>query len=274
VRSSAFGCFVGGCNWGSGREEWDKKMDATSIKRWVKEEILRSGFNGACGVASFSDTYNDLMPMQRKEVEKICGDNMKAFLDEGSIISVVVFHTERAVKSIGTTRDGKVDYEKWNFYADEYNVVNNLLNSVCARLVSMLGGVPLKATSELGSRVHSVEEYYPYAKMSHRVAAEHAGLGIRGKHELIVTRQNGSAVRLNSFLTPIKLDMDDKVVEDLCGDCKACLDSCRILLRKGELQNYRQQCMQKINALNLRYPVCGICVRACYENGNWRKKTK
>jgi hypothetical protein len=274
VRSSAFGCFLGSRDWGSGRKERDKEMDATSIKRWVREEILRRGFNGACGVASFSDVYNDLMTVQRKEVEKICGDNMKTFLDKGSIISVAVFHTEMAVKSINTTRDGEVDYEKWNLYADEYNVVNSLLNDVCARLVSLLGGVPLKATSELGSRVHSVEEYYPYARMSHRVVAEHAGLGIRGKHELIVTKQNGSAVRLNSFLTPIKLDIGSKVVEDLCEDCRACLDSCRILLKKGELQNYRQQCMQKINALNLRHPVCGICVRTCYENGNWRKKTK
>jgi epoxyqueuosine reductase len=256
------------------KSERDEEMDATSIKKWVREEILRRGFNGACGVAGFSDVYNDLMPVQRKEVETICGGKVMAFLNKGSIISIAVFHTERAIKSINTTTGGKVDYEKWNLYADEYNLVNSVLNDVCAQLVSMLDGVPLKATSELGSKVHSVEEYYPYAKMSHRVAAEHAGVGIRGKSELVVTKQNGSAIRLNSFLTRRKLDTDDKVVEDLCGDCGACLDSCRILMKKGELQNYRQQCMQKINALNLRYPVCGICVKACYENGNWRKKTK
>jgi epoxyqueuosine reductase len=249
-------------------------MDATSIKRWVGKEIHRRGFNGACGVASFSDVYNDLMPVQRKEVEKICGEKVNAFLNKGSIISIAIFHTDRALKSINTTRDRKVDYEKWNFYADEYNLLNNLLNDVCTQLVSMLDGIPFKATSELGSRAHSVEEYYSYAKISHRVVAEHARLGIRGKSELIVTKQNGSAVRFNSFLTMRKLDVEGNVVEDLCGDCSACLDSCGILSKKGELQNYRHECMQKINALNLRYPVCGICVRACYENGDWRKKMK
>lgn len=249
-------------------------MDATSIKRRVKEEILKRGFNGACAVASFSDVYNDLMPAQRKELEKICGDNINAFSTKGSIISIAIYHTEKAVKSINITRGKKADYEKWNIYADEYNLVNNVLNDVCAQLASVLDGVPLKATSERGSRVHSVEEYYSYGKISHRVVAEHAGLGTRGKSELIVTKQNGSAVRLNSFVTPRELNREDKVVEDLCGDCRACLDSCRILLKKEELQNYRQQCMEKINALNLRYPVCGICVKACYENGNWRKKTK
>lgn len=249
-------------------------MNATSIKQWVKEAILKRGFNGACGVTGFSDVYTDLMSVQRKEAERICGNNINAFSSKGSIISIAVFHTEKAVKSINIIRDRKVDYEKWNFYADEYSLVNNVLNDVCAQLSSVLDGIPLKATSELGSRVHSVEEYYPYAKISHRVVAEHAGLGTRGKNELIVTKKNGSAVRLNSFLTPRELSREDKVVEDLCGDCRACLDSCRILLNKERLKNYRQQCMERINALNLRYPVCGICVKACYDNGNWRKKTK
>jgi len=247
-------------------------MDATSVKRWIREAILRKGFNGASGVASFSDVYDDLMPVQQKEVKRICGDNINIFLSLGSIISIAVFHTENAIKSINVTKDGKVDYEKWNSYADEYNLVNGALNDVCAQLASVLDGVPLKATSELGEKVRSVEEYYPFAKISHRVVAEHAGIGARGKSELIVTKQNGSAVRLNSFFTPRELHRDKKV-EDLCGDCRACLDSCRILMKKEELQNYRQQCMQKINAMNLRHPVCGICVKACYENGNWRKIT-
>jgi epoxyqueuosine reductase QueG len=251
----------------------DESMDVASIKQWVRNEILRRGFNGGCAVASFSDVYNDLMPVQRKEVEKICAEKTDTFLRNGSIISVAIFHSEKAIKSINTTRDHKVDYEKWNFYADEYNTVNNVLNGVSAALGSVLDGIALKATSELGG-VQSVEEYYPYARISHRVVAEHAGLGKRGKNELIVTRQNGSAVRLNSFLTPKELKGNDNLVEDLCGDCRACLDSCRILLKKEKLQNYRQQCMEKINALNLKYPVCGICVRACYENGHWKNTRK
>jgi epoxyqueuosine reductase QueG len=249
-------------------------MDATSIKRWAREAILKRGFDGASGVAGFSDVYSDLMPVQQKELERICGDNIDSFSSKGSIISIAVFHTEKAVKSINIIGNGRVDYEKWNFYAREYNHVNSVLNDVCAQLASVLDGIPLRATSELGSIVHLVEEYYPYAKISHRVVAEHAGLGTKGKSELIVTKQNGSAVRLNSFLTPRELDREDKVLGDLCGDCRACLDSCQILSKKEKLQNYRQQCMEKISALNLQHPVCGICVKACYENGNWRKKTK
>jgi len=245
-------------------------MDAPSVKQWIKEEILRRGFNGACGVASFSDVYNDLMPLQKKEIGRICGDNFDIFLNRGSIISIAIFHTENAIKSINVIKDGKVDYEKWNVYAVEYNLLNNILNDITAKLASILEGVPFRATSELGKKVSSVEEYYPFAKISHRVVAEHAGIGARGKSELIVTKQNGSAVRLNSCITPRKFDRSEKV-QDLCGNCRACLDSCRILSKKTELRNYRQQCMEKINAMNLRTPVCGICMKTCYENGNWRK---
>lgn len=247
-------------------------MNGASVKQWILKGIRERGFNGACGVASFSDVYNNLLPLQQKELEKICGDNLNVFLNRGSIISIAVFHTKKAVESIKVIKDGKVDYEKWNVYADEYNRINNVLNEVCAKLSSILEGVPLRATSELGRKVRLVEEYYPYAKISHRAVAEQAGIGTRGKNELVVTKQNGSALRLNSFVTPIEIASDRKV-GGLCGDCRACLDSCRILLKKAELRNYRQQCMEKINTLNLRYPVCGICIKACYENGNWRRAT-
>jgi hypothetical protein len=247
-----------------------KKIDTSSLKQWVLEEIQKRGFNGICGIASFSDVYSNLMPIQQEEVKKVCDIFFNSLLNKGSIISMAIFHTEHAIRSINVHAGEKVDYERWNFYADEYNRLNNALNDVCTKLTSILDGVPLRATSELGKKVRLVEEYYPFAKISHRVVAEHAGIGFKGKHELIVTRQNGPALRLNSFITPIKLEKDEKI-ENLCDNCKACLDSCKILQRKTELKNYRQQCMEKINAMNLRHSVCGICLRACYDNGFWRR---
>jgi hypothetical protein len=32
-------------------------MNAGSVKKWMKEEVLKRGFNGTCGVANFSDVY-------------------------------------------------------------------------------------------------------------------------------------------------------------------------------------------------------------------------
>jgi len=243
-------------------------VNAELIKQWVEKETRKGGFNGLSGIARFADVYNSLMPLQRREVQKACGNRFSELLSRGSAISIAVFHTREAINSINTVKEGKIDYERWNVYAEEYNRINSLLNHICDELASMLGGISFKATVE-GIAVSSVEEYYPMAKMSHRVAAEHAGVGARGKCELIVTRQNGAAVRLATVVTSQKLPSDRKV-KDLCGDCRACLDACRILLRKERLKDYRQFCMKKIRALNLRYEVCGVCVKACYLHGNWR----
>lgn len=243
-------------------------MNAESIKHWIEEEIHRRGFNCTSGIARFSDVYNDLMSVQKREVRKVCGDKINDFLSKGSAISIAVYHTKNAINSINIIKDGKIDYERWNVYAEEYNSINSVLNDICSKLAPMLNGVPFKATVE-GKEVPSVEEYYPMAKISHRVVAEHAGVGSRGKSELIVSKQNGAAARLASVITPQELSPEEKV-NDLCGDCRACLDHCKILLRKGELRNYRQQCMEKIRALSLRYEVCGICVKACFTSGKWR----
>jgi len=243
-------------------------MNAKSIKQWIGEEIRKKGYNGIGGIARFSDVYNSLMPLQRREIRKICEDKIDDFLSKGSAVSIAVFHTENAINSINVVENGKIDYERWNVYAEEYNSLNNILNAICRKLAIMLNGIAFKATVE-GKEISSVEEYYPMAKMSHRVVAEHAGIGARGKSELIVTKQNGAAVRLATVVTPQELSPDEKL-KDLCGDCRACLNHCKILLRKEELRNYRQQCMEKIKALNLRYQVCGICIKACYLNGKWR----
>jgi epoxyqueuosine reductase QueG len=243
-------------------------MKAEAIKKWIKEEIRKRGYNGIGGIARFSDVYKSLMPLQRKEVQKSCRNKIKELLKEGSAISIAVFHTEKAINSINTRRNGEINYEKWNIYAEEYHSLNKALNEICDKLAPMLNGIAFKATVE-GNQITSVEEYYPMAKISHRVVAEHAGIGARGKCELIVTKQNGAAVRLATVITPRKLKPDKKI-GDLCGDCTACLDQCKILQQKEKLQNYRQQCMTRIKALNLHYEVCGICIKACYTSGNWR----
>lgn len=64
----------------------NEEMDATSVKRWIRDQIIRRGFNGAWGVASFSDVYNDLMPVQRKEIEKICATTSTFFRAKAQLL--------------------------------------------------------------------------------------------------------------------------------------------------------------------------------------------
>jgi epoxyqueuosine reductase len=56
--------------------------------------------------------------------------------------------------------------------------------------------------------------------------AVRAGLGWIGKHTNLITRDYGSWVFLGELLLDVELEYDTARVEDHCGTCTLCLDSC------------------------------------------------
>ena len=55
--------------------------------------------------------------------------------------------------------------------------------------------------------------------------AQKAGLGWRGKHTLLLSREQGSSFFIGSMLTDLDLPIDDPIT-DHCGRCTACIDIC------------------------------------------------
>lgn len=56
--------------------------------------------------------------------------------------------------------------------------------------------------------------------------AARAGLGWIGKHTNLITREYGSWVFLGELVLDLELAYDDAPVEDYCGTCTLCIDSC------------------------------------------------
>jgi epoxyqueuosine reductase QueG len=136
-------------------------------------------------------------------------------------------------------------------YAREYDALNKALNVTALEFVARFGGIAIPPVT--GAHVEKVEDYYGKT-ISHRVVAEHAGLGWRGKNELLVKERFSCAIRFASIVTSLPLPHGKKLAQE-CGSCTACTDACGILKAKGKLPNYSANCMQQITKLGLEKEV-------------------
>ncbi len=217
--------------------------------------------HGILGVAPFEKVYERLMPVQQKKLLKTGKGK--------SLIVFGIFHSPQAIDAIDRKENGRTDFKAWNTYAREYHQLNAILNRTARAIAEYVSGFPIPATLEgIASRINKVEDYYGLT-ISQRVGAELAGIGWRGKNELIVTRERGCALRLASVICPEELPFS-KEMDNSCGTCTACQNVCSFLRKKHVLKNYREQCRRFIVTLHLEGNVCGKCVKACYLH--WTKQ--
>jgi len=240
-----------------------EKANMEQIRSYFNRELKSINYEGLIGVAAFVDVYNDLMPVQRDRLMEIAGMKARALMEGGSVICIAIAYPEHAIDSINVVVDGVVDKGKWNVYAREYQKINGHLDDIAEKIAHGFGSAAITATlGGLIGKVEHVSEYYPLT-ISHRVAAENAGLGWRGKNELIVNERYGCAIRFASIVTGLPLPRGKKV-NPKCGSCRACLEACAILKNKEKLSNFRESCMRFIRSLALSDEVCGKCIKSCY----------
>jgi epoxyqueuosine reductase QueG len=248
----------------------DEAQNFQKIKNAFDRELVITGHNGIIGVAEFKGVYDELIPVQRRRLTEICGERFSDLLSSGSIICIGIAYHSEAIDCIDARlEDGSVDRNTWNVYAREYHRLNRFLNDISEDLAVLTRGVQIPATVE-GIVVKNVQEYFGKT-ISHRVIAENAGLGWRGKNELIVNQRFSCALRFVSVITNLPLIHGEKVKAS-CGECRACLDACSFLRNKSRLEDYRESCRKYINALDLEAEVCGKCVKACYQRSTFTAK--
>ncbi|MCW3978618.1 MAG: hypothetical protein NWF12_02615 [Candidatus Bathyarchaeota archaeon] len=239
--------------------------DFDDVLSLFEEESSRRGLRGVIGVASFDSVHDALLPVQQEVLKGLVGDDFNGLMASGSFICIAYAYPEPAIDAIAVKRGDGYDRDAWNTYAREYKRLNRALDETATRLAHETGGIPVPATtSGVAAKVENVEDYYGLT-LSHRVVAEQAGLGWRGKNELIVHPEYGCAIRLASVITEVPLERT-AAINGGCGGCRACLEACSFLRFKDRLDNYREQCRRYIVALDLESEVCGKCVKACYRD--------
>jgi len=103
--------------------------------------------------------------------------------------------------------------------------------------------------------------------LSHRAVAEVAGLGRRGRNNLLVTPQFGAQVRLVTVLTDAPLVPDAPLDAD-CGACRRCLAVCPAGAIAESVADFNlSACYEQLCQFRKRryigQHICGLCVRAC-----------
>jgi epoxyqueuosine reductase len=94
---------------------------------------------------------------------------------------------------------------------DYHDVIKPRLKAIARWLVAQAGG--------------DVKVFVDTAAVMEKPLGEQAGLGWQGKHTNLVSREFGSWLFLGAIFSTLDLPADE-AGEDICGSCRACLDSC------------------------------------------------
>jgi len=105
--------------------------------------------------------------------------------------------------------------------------------------------------SKLYELMKHIKDEYPDIKaiacvdtspIMEKLWAQKSGIGWQGKHTNLITRDYGSWLFLGEILVDIELEYDNEFIEDLCGSCTACIDSCPTNAL-DEYQVYAEKCI-------------------------------
>lgn len=144
---------------------------------------------------------------------------------------------------------------------DYHDVIKTRLKALARWLIAQAGG--------------DVKVFVDTAAVMEKPLAERAGIGWQGKHTNLVSREFGSWLFLGSIFTTLDLPLDD-AGEDICGSCRACLDSCPTNAFPAPYQLDARRCISYLTiehkgaiprefraAMGNRIYGCDDCLAAC-----------
>jgi epoxyqueuosine reductase len=197
------------------------------------------------GIADIGPIRNRFLLSAEETAGMTCGISMAVALSSPVLMGIV---------------DHPTLLYKWH-----YQQANNLLDKMAFRLYAEIAAAGHRALPIPASQI--VDWSGHKGHVSHRAVAELAGLGWRGRNNLVVNGTHGSAIRLVTLLTDMPL-IPDSPVSTGCGSCMACVKLCPAGALGTEAGEYRLDlCHAKLTEFSkergIGVHICGVCVKAC-----------
>lgn len=101
--------------------------------------------------------------------------------------------------------------------SSNYQVARFLERQYRAKAYTVPISVPFAMVKETGGAV---------AQVSLRHAAKASGLGVFGRHNLIIHPRFGTRVNFSAVLTDLEISSDPPLTDELCNDCNLCVECC------------------------------------------------
>lgn len=156
------------------------------------------------------------------------------------------------------------DSQRQDLYAGHNDSVAGRVDGAGYQLARELEKKGYKAFLQMASR-GGVDRRHLRGLFSNKHAAWKAGLGVFGRHSLIITPRFGPRVRLAAIVTNAELEPDKPLSADYCKTCKApCIELCpsgALKRAKGDMPYSVDKfvCSQYLGTR----PACGICLKVC-----------
>lgn len=161
-----------------------------------------------------------------------------------------------------------------------YNVTNPLLDRTALKIAKEIQKNGFTAFSIPASQ--GIDAKQNLGVISHKLAANLAGLGWIGKSCLLVTHNYGPRVRFATVLTDAPLETGTPQ-PNRCGDCRACVNICPVKAFTGvpfnpseprEVRFKAELCQKYIHErpdFAAGESACGLCVYVCPHGRHIRK---
>jgi epoxyqueuosine reductase len=196
-------------------------MNKEALTEVIKREALNSGFS-KIGIAPAAILYEDLERLKEWVKEgknadmqwmannmEIRANAFRHMPEVKSVISLALNYNSPFEHSNRTDR-GKISRYAWG---EDYHVIlKQKFVEFEMKVKQHHAGIRFKYFCDTGSTLE-------------KAWAQRSGIGWRGKHSLIVTREFGSWFFLCTVLTDQELEYE-RELENFCGDCTRCSDAC------------------------------------------------